>query len=163
MSRIPALGSHGQGWTALQMVTLIGILVAGGVADGTRPTEPSITETLRVVGSIGIVAGAAVAGWAVWLLRGATALSALPRPIASGSLVASGPYRLIRHPIYAGLVIGSLGIAMLRSSLLTLALAVVLFVVLDLKRRREEAWLLEHYPGYAAYRARTKALVPFLY
>jgi protein-S-isoprenylcysteine O-methyltransferase Ste14 len=35
--------------------------------------------------------------------------------------------------------------------------------VLDIKRRREEAWLVERYPGYTAYLARTKALLPFLY
>ena len=41
----------------------------------------------------------------------------------------------------------------------TLALA----VTLDLKRRREELWLAERFEGYAAYRQRTKALIPFLY
>lgn len=39
----------------------------------------------------------------------------------------------------------------------------LLAIVLDLKRRREEAWLAARYPGYGAYRARTKALIPFLY
>jgi len=33
----------------------------------------------------------------------------------------------------------------------------------DLKSRREERWLEERYPGYAAYRARTRRLIPGLY
>jgi putative ABC transport system permease protein len=41
--------------------------------------------------------------------------------------------------------------------------AVLLALVLDLKRRREEAWLLARFEGYEAYRLRTKALVPFVY
>jgi protein-S-isoprenylcysteine O-methyltransferase Ste14 len=33
----------------------------------------------------------------------------------------------------------------------------------DLKARREEAWLLAAYPGYAAYRRRVRKLFPFVY
>jgi protein-S-isoprenylcysteine O-methyltransferase Ste14 len=40
---------------------------------------------------------------------------------------------------------------------------VLLGCFFDLKSRREEAWLLVAYPGYAAYRARVRRLVPFIY
>jgi len=40
---------------------------------------------------------------------------------------------------------------------------VVLAVFADLKSRREEAWLAEQFAGYAAYRQRTRRLVPLLY
>jgi protein-S-isoprenylcysteine O-methyltransferase Ste14 len=41
--------------------------------------------------------------------------------------------------------------------------ALLLGCFFDLKARREEAWLLDAYPGYAAYRARVRKLVPFIY
>jgi len=40
---------------------------------------------------------------------------------------------------------------------------VVLGGFFDLKSRREEAWLVAAYPGYAAYRARVRKLIPFVY
>ncbi len=41
--------------------------------------------------------------------------------------------------------------------------SLVLAVVLDLKARREEAWLADRYPDYDAYRAATHRFVPGLY
>ena len=57
----------------------------------------------------------------------------------------------------------AIGLAVITPWAGTLIAVALLALVLDLKRRREEVWLLERYPGYAAYRARTRALVPFLY
>jgi protein-S-isoprenylcysteine O-methyltransferase Ste14 len=36
-------------------------------------------------------------------------------------------------------------------------------VFFDLKSRREEIWLAEQFPDYAAYKARTRRLLPWLY
>ena len=96
-------------------------------------------------------------------MRQGRAFTALPRPLETGSLVESGPYRFIRHPIYAGLVVAGVGVAILRLSPIVAVLTALLFVVLDLKRRREEAWLVDRYGEYAAYRRRSRALIPFLY
>ena len=49
------------------------------------------------------------------------------------------------------------------SSVLGVILAVVLFIFFDRKSRREEAWLMEAYPGYADYRGRVKKLIPGIY
>ena len=76
-------------------------------------------------------------------------LTPFPKPIEGGTLVTSGVYGIVRHPIYTGLILGTLGWGVFRSSLLGIALAVLLFVFFDLKSRREERWLAEAYPGYA--------------
>jgi len=48
-------------------------------------------------------------------------------------------------------------------SIYALVVAIVFTVFLDLKSRREEAWLREQYPGYAEYAAHTKRFVPYVY
>ncbi len=163
MSRIPTLGPRGEGWFALQAVTMLLILVAARWAPEDLPGNGTTASFVWLVGWLAFAAGLAVLGSSLWLLQRAEALTALPRPIEGSSMVASGPYRFVRHPIYAGLVLAALGVGLFRYSPLTLALAVLLFAILDVKRRREEAWLTERYPGYASYRTRTRALVPFVY
>ncbi len=162
MSRIPALGPRGEGWVVLQLGTLALIVVA----DSTGPSIPIADRVPTLTAGVGwlVLAGAAIVIVAsLYLLARARALTALPRPMDSGGLVTSGPYRFVRHPVYAGLILGSIGLALVRLSITTLVLALVLFVVLDVKRRREEDWLSERYPDYGAYRSRTHALVPFVY
>jgi protein-S-isoprenylcysteine O-methyltransferase Ste14 len=90
-------------------------------------------------------------------------LSPLPRPTETAVLIQHGIYRRLLHPIYAGVILLALGWALLSASLVALLLAAVLSLVLDLKARREEVWLRQRYPGYAAYAARTKRFVPGLY
>jgi protein-S-isoprenylcysteine O-methyltransferase Ste14 len=46
---------------------------------------------------------------------------------------------------------------------LTLGYALVLFVVFDIKSRREERWLADKFPEYAAYQRRGRKLVPWMY
>ncbi len=163
MSRIPTLGPRGEGWFALQAVTMVLILVAARWAPELQPSDGAEATAMSLIGWVALAAGLAVLGASLWLLQRAEALTALPRPIEGSSMVASGPYRFIRHPIYAGLILAAIGVGLFRYSPLTVGLAAVLFAILDVKRRREEAWLAERYPGYDSYRARTRALVPFVY
>jgi protein-S-isoprenylcysteine O-methyltransferase Ste14 len=80
----------------------------------------------------------------------------------SPELVTSGPYTLVRHPLYGGLMLAMLGSA-LAQSLLWLLPLIVYTPLFILSARREESLLLAKYPGrYADYRRRTKMLVPFV-
>ena len=90
-------------------------------------------------------------------------LTALPKPKSDGSLVTTGLYALVRHPIYAGLLAFAFGLALERGSLVSLVLSVALLVLLEFKSRREEAWLLERFPEYAAYQKRVRKFVPGVY
>jgi protein-S-isoprenylcysteine O-methyltransferase Ste14 len=158
MTRLPSLGPRGEGWLVLQIV-MLWVVVALGL------TGPAWDGTLRVVTS---VAGAGlVLGGLGLALRGVidlrSALSPLPHPRLGAVLVENGAYRLVRHPIYAGLVLGAVGWALLTAAPLGLLAAAGLLTLLDLKSRREEAWLLERYPAYGAYCRRTRRLIPGLY
>jgi protein-S-isoprenylcysteine O-methyltransferase Ste14 len=75
-------------------------------------------------------------------------------------LVTSGPYALIRHPIYTGLILAMLGSAMAINIFWALLL-VLLGPYFIYSARREETLMLQLFPEtYAAYRARTGMLAP---
>lgn len=158
MTKLPALGPRGEGWFAIQVVLLGAIGVSAALG-------PVVSGPLRVAG---IAAGGAAllvsAGVALRSVRDLRdALTPFPRPRRGADLVESGPYGVVRHPIYAALVLGAIGWALVWASPVTLGLAAVLFGFFDLKSRREEIWLATTYPGYEEYRARTRRLIPFVY
>lgn len=157
-SRLPTLGPRGEGWVALQGVILLAIALAG-----TRGPawDGAARIATTVFGGALLLAGGLLAVRAVIDLR--ESLTAFPHPRDGARLVDRGAYRLVRHPIYGGLVLGSLGWGLVVASPAALVGAVLLLVFFDLKSRREEAWLLDRYPAYAAYRARTRRMVPFLW
>jgi len=79
-------------------------------------------------------------------------------------VVESGPYSLLRHPSYTGMLIVYLGIgAALDSWLSLIAAPAALVVVVVARIRHEERTLRSGLPAYAAYAQRTKRLVPFVW
>jgi steroid 5-alpha reductase family enzyme len=87
----------------------------------------------------------------------------LPYPKPESTLIETGPYRIVRHPMYSGAILVAFGWALVIHSWLAIGTAMVLFVFFDLKSRREEAWLKEKFPGYATYQQRVRKLVPLIY
>lgn len=71
------------------------------------------------------------------------------------TVVNSGPYRYIRHPMYAGMVLFVIGTALTLGSLWALAATVVLFVLLGLRIRGEEQVLKQDLAGYSEYMTKT--------
>ena len=160
-SRLPALGPRGEGWVAAQLV-LFALIAVAGLGDLTgRPPGEGWGAFAVAAGLAAIVFGGLVAVRGVWDLR--AGLSPFPRPLAGAPLVDTGAYRLIRHPIYSGLVLGALGWGLVTASALAIGAAGLLFLLFAGKSRREETWLAEVHPGYRAYQARTKRLIPWLY
>ena len=78
-------------------------------------------------------------------------------------VVDTGPYALVRHPIYTGLLLAMLATAIAKGTVLGIAGAVLLAVGLTLKARMEEQWLRRELgaDAYDAYRRRVPMLVPF--
>jgi protein-S-isoprenylcysteine O-methyltransferase Ste14 len=78
-------------------------------------------------------------------------------------LVTSGPYRLVRHPIYSGILVAGLGTAVALSWLWMFAMLLV-GVYFAYSATVEERYLTGQFPAtYLAYRRSTKMLVPFIF
>jgi protein-S-isoprenylcysteine O-methyltransferase Ste14 len=78
-------------------------------------------------------------------------------------LVTSGPYALVRHPIYTGLLLAFAGSALALGEWRGVVAILVVFAALWRKLRLEERWMRERFgPAYASYSRRVKALVPFI-
>ena len=156
MTLLPSLGPRGEGWVLIQGVLLVFVGAAGW------SLGPDWSGPLRLAGTaVGIVL---VIGGIVLTFRGVVdldgALTPLPRPRDGAELVVTGAYALVRHPIYGGLILAAFGWAMVQGSIVAVALALVLAAFLRVKSAREEAWLEQRFPAYAAYRVRTPRLIP---
>jgi protein-S-isoprenylcysteine O-methyltransferase Ste14 len=90
-------------------------------------------------------------------------LTPLPVPKEHSVLIVTGAYRLVRHPIYGGIIFMAFGWGMWLDSWLTVFYALLLFAFFDIKSRYEERLLVEKFQEYTDYRKRVKKLIPFLY
>lgn len=78
-------------------------------------------------------------------------------------LIESGPYALVRHPIYTGLVAMALGTAINYGRAIGFALFIGLCGGFWRKARQEERIMSRHFPAaYAEYKARARAIIPFV-
>ena len=78
-------------------------------------------------------------------------------------LITSGPYALVRHPIYTGLLLGFVGSAVALGEWRGLLAVALVFAVLWHKLRLEEKWMRAQFgEPYAIYSRRVRALVPYI-
>jgi protein-S-isoprenylcysteine O-methyltransferase Ste14 len=112
----------------------------------------------------GVVLLAASAGVGLWALVSNRPgnFNIRPEPREGGSLVTHGPYRWVRHPMYLAVLLFTAAFASAGDAWQWVAWG-ALTAVLFAKARREERGMALAHPGYAAYRARTHAILPFLF
>jgi protein-S-isoprenylcysteine O-methyltransferase Ste14 len=78
-------------------------------------------------------------------------------------LITTGPYAVVRHPIYTGILTGLLGMAIAISEVRGFIVFVLSFLVYWIKLRMEEQWMRSQFgEAYATYAHQTAALVPYL-
>jgi protein-S-isoprenylcysteine O-methyltransferase Ste14 len=108
------------------------------------------------------VAGCAFAVWArTWLGRN---WSATVTRKQDHELVRSGPFAVVRHPIYAGLLLAILGTALALGQVRGLVALALAFVGWFTKARTEEQFLVEQFGDrYLRYRCEVKQLIPFIF
>ena len=78
-------------------------------------------------------------------------------------LVERGPYRIVRHPIYTGILAMFAGTAVAMGYFGGFLGLLLVFLSFWLKLKREEDLMLKHFPDkYAAYQNKVKRVIPFL-
>lgn len=150
-----AASDRGGGWVAAQFALMLLIVVAVVVP----PDWPEgVRGWLRLVG---IVLAAAGLGFAFWAGRTmGRALTPFPEPAADATLVESGPFAYVRHPVYAGALLLFTGWALVAGPI-ALGLTALLGLLWVGKTRAEESRLAARFPGYGAYQARVRwRLIP---
>jgi protein-S-isoprenylcysteine O-methyltransferase Ste14 len=119
------------------------------------------TESSAWIGAFLCVIGLLFAIWArVILGRNWSGVITLKE---GHELIESGPYRIVRHPIYTGILAMFAGTAIAMGYFGGVLGLLLLFVSFWVKLRREEDLMLKQFPNkYSAYQHRVKRIVPFL-
>ncbi len=147
---------------------LAAVLLITRTAATADPTHVAVEGRLalaaiRLVGLVLYVGGYALMAWALGVLgRQYQPGGAVPR--SGAQMVVAGPYGLVRHPMYAGALLGALGVSWLLPSWgFFCAFCVYAGLILPLVRREEAGLRRVFGAEYDAYRGRVRALVPFVY
>lgn len=154
-------GPRGE-WYVVGQALLFVLLVFGPRTGFGWPAWSDPYTWLGLIGGgiLGVFGGLlALAG----IFRLGVNLTPVPYPKEQAVLIETGPYRLVRHPIYSGAILMAFGWALWVQGWLTLVYAAMLLFFFDFKARREEQWLNEKFSAYAAYQKRVHKLIPFVY
>ena len=112
---------------------------------------------------VGVALGLVALGVALGVAAGITlgrALTPSPIPREGSQLVTAGVYRVVRHPIYSGLLLLGAGLVMIGAAWWHLAVFIALIVLLAVKARLEERMLAARFADYADYASRVGRIVP---
>ena len=107
------------------------------------------------------IASLLLAGWAIKVMR-LGHFNVRPTIKSGAILITHGPYRYIRHPMYASLLLAGLGLLLISCNWLRLATFFALWLVLYCKIRIEEILLANHFPDYSRYQKRSHMFSPWL-
>jgi len=88
--------------------------------------------------------------WSMWILRHSLSIT-----VEARTLITSGPYRSIRHPIYAGHILNYAAVIIWRWSWINFTLYLLFIIVQLFRAKWEEEKLIRHYPEYVQHREKS--------
>src|SRR5215831_8536103 len=124
---------RGKLWFTVQGIIALGLIVAPFVS------RAGIHLALLIPGTALLASG--IGGLLVSYRALGKSHSPWTRPLEGARLVTTGPYAVVRHPVYASYVLRGLGLELCVGSLAGLGAVVAAFVYYDLRTREEERWL----------------------
>ena len=107
-------------------------------------------------------AGLLLGTWAI-LVMSRSRLNVTPVPLKGAVLITSGPYKLIRHPMYTAVLLVFLPLVLSHPNTMNIIVFTILAVNLYFKLNYEEMLLLERFEGYDELMRRTWRLLPYIY
>ena len=148
-----------------RILVLIGILLLAGLYPHKFASEWILWRAGWTLGW-SMVAAAAVGFCFMWWARIALGKlwSANVRIKAEHRVIDTGPYALVRHPIYTGIILAGFATAVIRGTVVGLLGATLMTVSWYIKAKAEERFLREElgHEAYDAYARRVPMLMPFL-
>jgi protein-S-isoprenylcysteine O-methyltransferase Ste14 len=121
-----------------------------------------VTVPIALVGLLAVLMGVAFSVWARLMLGGNWSNRVTVKE--NHTLVRTGPYRIVRHPIYSGILLGMLGSALQRGGIRCFVGVLICGFSFWLKTRAEERFMVQSFgEQYLQYRHRVKALAPFIF
>jgi protein-S-isoprenylcysteine O-methyltransferase Ste14 len=139
------------------------VMLAAGLAAPWIYASRVLPDVLSIVisGLLVVILGICFAVWARVHLG--SNWSSRPAIRENHTITRTGPYAVVRHPIYTGILTGMLGTAIATGALLVFLVLLVIFVLFLIKIRMEEQFLLEEFGAeYERYRLEVKALIPYV-
>jgi protein-S-isoprenylcysteine O-methyltransferase Ste14 len=138
-------------------------VIAASLAAPWLLTAHFLPDTI-IFAILGLLITGAGIGFAIWarihLGRNWTGQPAIRE---DHRIIRTGPYAIVRNPIYSGLVLALIGTAIATGSVTSLCIVVLVLVVFIIKIRTEETLLREEFgEEYDRYRREVKALIPFV-
>jgi protein-S-isoprenylcysteine O-methyltransferase Ste14 len=144
---------------AVVMLLCIAMFVVAGL-DAVRYRTSHMPLWLEVLGAAGIALGIYIFHIVMRTNSYATAVVRI-QDERGHKVISTGPYAIVRHPMYSGAVLYFLGIALLLGSWYAMAIAMVLIALFGLRAVWEEETLARELEGYAAYAERVRyRLIP---
>lgn len=108
------------------------------------------------------VTGLIMGLWAIWEMRH-SAFSVYPNPEKAARLIVSGPYKLVRHPMYLALFLVLIPLVISYPKMYRILWMIIFTVNQLMKIKYEERVLMKKIPEYRIYMLNSKKLIPFLY
>ena len=140
------------------MVLMIG---SPRMAPALRARVVPATHAASVLGLVILLAGL---GLAVWARRHLGRNWSAHVTVKQGhTLIRTGPYRHVRHPIYSGLLLGLVGTAVAVGEVRVFVALALMLLAFVLKSRVEERRMRQTFADYDDYSQTTWAIVPFVY
>jgi len=124
--------------------------------------KTSYLHQLNYLAWIFLVIGFCIGIWSVAVFS-ISQLTVMPEPRGKGELNEKGPYKFVRHPMYAAVLMASLGFVIANPTIISILIYGALVLVLQVKMNHEEQLLKKAYTNYEAYSKRTFKLIPGLY
>jgi protein-S-isoprenylcysteine O-methyltransferase Ste14 len=151
-----------------RVILLASVLFVALAVFGWRPLPiefgPPMRDVLSFIGAIILFTGASLYLWGLLALRGMFAPSSgfAVRIQADHKLVTSGPYAFVRHPMYLGVILATIGTLLLYRTWTGLAASIAMFG-LAVRAKREEKVLAEEFGAdWSSYASRVPMWLPFL-
>lgn len=134
------------------IVGLLGPLVIWIIAglDDRYSWSPDFSFLVQIISLVGVIFGYALGTWAMITNAFFSAVARIQTD-RDHRVISDGPYRIVRHPAYAGGLVSSLAMPLMLGSLWALIPSGIALVALVVRTKSEDEMLMEELPGYTDF------------